>query len=101
MKHQREYFSVVFLEESQDIMEAKLWGSAFNISPAKSQARLVSKEETTERLWEISPKRAGMHRLYLDIFALIDINGSEKPRKIKTFKKEIEVRAEEKPLGWQ
>ncbi len=74
-------------------MEANLmcYEEEFAILNVTPEVQAVSKEKLTEWKWIISPKKAGKYTLYLSIYALIEVNGRETPRSIKTFKKEIKV----------
>jgi hypothetical protein len=72
-------------------MEARLTGYQFQITKVTPEVQAVSRNEQTEWKWEIEPKEAGRHNLYLTINALLEIDGQSTPRSIKTFDKQIEV----------
>jgi hypothetical protein len=74
-----------------DLMEARLSGSGFNISPITPETQAISWNEITEWKWDVVPNRAGRHNLYLTLTAIIDVEGSTMPRRIRTFDKTIDV----------
>ena len=74
-----------------DRMEARLSGPMFQITAITSEIQAVSKNQRTEWQWEIYPKKDGKHNLYLTLTALLEIDGYNTPRSIKTFSKIIKV----------
>ncbi len=74
-----------------DRMEARLSGYMFQITAVTPETQAVSKSHRTEWKWEIHPKKQGQHRLHLTLTALIDIDGNNTPRAIRTFSEVIEV----------
>jgi hypothetical protein len=74
-----------------DLMEAKLEGLGFDITPKEPQTQPVSGEQPTEWRWQVKAKDTGLQALYLTLSAVIVVNGTERRRKIDTFKKEILV----------
>lgn len=69
-----------------DTVEARLSGAAFDIRPITPELQSVSADETTEWLWEVTPKQEGQHRLFLTV------NNIQRKRSIRTFDRIIEVR---------
>ncbi len=72
-------------------MEARLSGYSFQITAITPEIQAVSKEQPTNWKWEIQPKKEGLHNLHLTLTALLDVDGHNTPRSIRTFDKEIEV----------
>ncbi len=73
------------------LMEAKLEGLGFDITPKEPQTQPVSGEQPTEWRWQVKAKDTGLQALYLTLSAVIAVEGAERRRKIDTFKKEILV----------
>ncbi len=72
-------------------MEARLRGQAFAITPLTPEIQAVSKIERTEWKWQLKPQQAGRQSLHLTLSALLDIEGHNTPRIVKTFEKTILV----------
>ncbi len=74
-------------------MQASLTGPDFDIAPGEPQVQPVSSVEPTEWQWTVTPKKAGLLELRLDLYALLILkDGPPIPRKIRTFDKTIKVR---------
>ena len=73
-------------------MEAKLEGPMFTIAPITKEIQAVSQLEPTEWKWEVHPTKSGNHNLHLTLSALLQIEGQETFRMLKTFDKTIQVR---------
>ena len=63
----------------------------FQIMAITPEVQAVSAVERTKWKWDVHPKQEGKHQLYLTLTALIDIDGQNTPRMIKTFDQSIEV----------
>ena len=74
-----------------DRMEARLSGYMFQITAITPEIQAVSKRQQTEWKWEIHPRKEGRHKLHLTLTALLEIDGHNTPRVIRTFDKIIEV----------
>jgi hypothetical protein len=74
-----------------NIMQAKLIGSSFTITPITPETQPVSKTHATEWKWEVAPQKPGIQSLYLTINAMVTVGQNERPRPIKTFDREIQV----------
>ncbi len=74
-----------------DRMSARLSGNGFKIITITPEIQAVSKYQQTKWKWEIHPKKEGRHKLHLTLAVLLEINGYNTPRAIKTFDKIIEV----------
>ena len=74
-----------------DRMGARLSGYMFQIVAITPEVQAVSKTQKTEWKWEINPKEEGRHRLHLTLTALLEVDGYNTPRAIRTFSKVIEV----------
>jgi hypothetical protein len=72
-------------------MEARLVGSAFDITPITSERQLVSPAGVAEWKWEVRAKEFGEQRLFLTLNAHLKINGQEGQHTVKTFSKTIDV----------
>lgn len=74
-----------------NIMGARLVGGNFLIEAITPEQQLISPREVTEWKWFITPKKEGKNSLHLTITAIINFNGEEKQRAIRTFEKTILV----------
>lgn len=74
-----------------DRMEARLTGHMFQIAAITPEIQAVSKSQETEWRWEIHPKEEGQHSLHLTLTALLEIDGHNTPRAIRTFERNIEI----------
>lgn len=72
-------------------MEARLTGYKFQITAITPEIQAVSKSQPTEWKWEVAPKEEGEFELHLTLTALLDIDGYNTPRKIKTFERNIKI----------
>jgi hypothetical protein len=70
-------------------------GSAFEISPSGPKEQWISENETTDWVWEVTPKTVGEQTLLLSFDAVITLDGKEDKRTINTFKRRINV-----DVGW-
>ena len=76
----------------KDRVEAKLeGGDMFIITAITPEEQAISKTEITEWRWMIVPKEQGQHTLYLTLTVLLEVNGEETQRAIKTFERYIQV----------
>lgn len=73
-------------------MEARLTGTMFNISAVTPEVQAVSKSLPTEWRWEVSPIKEGNYNLHLTLTALLEVDGRETPRTIRTFDQVISVK---------
>jgi Divergent InlB B-repeat domain len=73
------------------LMEATLASDDFDIVPAQDPQQLVAAGKDTEWLWDIKPKRTGQLRLYLTLFAFVDVAGQRDPYKVKTFQRTLSI----------
>jgi len=74
-----------------DRMEARLSGYMFQITAITPEVQAITKSQETEWKWEMHPKKEGKHKLHLTLTALLEIDGRNTPRTIRTFDKVIEV----------
>jgi Divergent InlB B-repeat domain len=73
-------------------MEATLLSQDFDITPVDNESRkFVPADEVTEWLWQVTPKRTGKLRLYLNLYAIIDVAGKEGPVKVGTFHRTLSI----------
>lgn len=72
-------------------MEARLTGTMFNISAVTPEVQAISKSLPTEWRWEVSPIKEGNYNLHLTLTALLEVDGRETPRTIRTFDQIISV----------
>jgi hypothetical protein len=77
-------------------MEATLLSQDFEITPVDNESRkFVPSDQVTEWLWQVTPKRTGELRLYLNLYAIIDVAGKEGPVKVGTFHRTLTIN-----VGW-
>jgi hypothetical protein len=77
-------------------MEATLLSQDFDITPVDNESRkFVPSDEVTEWLWQVTPKRTGKLRLYLNLYAIINVAGKEGPVKVGTFHRTLTIN-----VGW-
>lgn len=73
-------------------MEATLLSQDFEITPVDNESRkFVPADAVTEWLWQVTPKRTGTLRLYLNLYAIIDVAGKEGPVKVGTFHRTLTI----------
>ncbi|MEM7351986.1 MAG: hypothetical protein AAF657_14395 [Acidobacteriota bacterium] len=72
-------------------MEARLSSTGFEILPITDTQQGISVENLNEWKWEIEAIEPGRQRLHLVILALLDVDGTETPRTLRTFERVIEV----------
>jgi hypothetical protein len=61
-------------------MEAQLMGEEFSITPITAPRQPVSKIEPTQWRWQVTPETPGTHRLYVTIYAVIEMQGEHHER---------------------
>lgn len=71
------------------IVEARLEGQNFEIEAITAARQPVSLKDTTEWRWQITPIKAGSESLYLNIYAVVKIDGEKHERLLKTFTREM------------
>lgn len=83
-------------------MEARLTGTMFNISAVTPEIQAISKSLPTEWRWEVSPLKEGSYNLHLTLTALLEVDGRETPRTIRTFDQiiSVEVTASQRIKGF-
>jgi hypothetical protein len=75
-----------------ETMEARLSGNGFQILAITPEQQLISARETTEWRWDIKAIEEGRQRLHLTLSAILNIDGSNRIRTIRTFDRIINVR---------
>ena len=85
-----------------DQMEARLSGSSFAITAVTPEEQAVTHDDVTQWKWEVKPKAEGRQHLHLTLSALLQVNGANTRRAIRTFDKEIsiEIRWEQQALSF-
>lgn len=74
------------------VMEAVLLSQDFEITSVDHESRkLVPSDQDTEWLWQVTPRRSGTLRLYLTVYAIIDVAGDEGPVKVGTFHRTLTI----------
>lgn len=77
-------------------MQARLTGPGFQIEAISPEEQAISSTDTTEWKWDVTPTKTGENQeLHLTLTALIDVEGQETPRQIRTFDRTIDV-----PVTW-
>jgi Divergent InlB B-repeat domain len=73
-------------------MEAVLRSQDFEIDPVDIESRkFVPADQDTEWLWQVTPKKTGDLRLFLTLYAIIDVAGKEGPVKVGTFHRTLTI----------
>jgi hypothetical protein len=78
-----------------DTMTASLYGEGFKIAPQNSQTQIVSRANTTEWHWFVTPTATGQQTLFLDFTAHLSVGGQDAQRSIITREARIDV-----VVGW-
>lgn len=73
-------------------MEARLVGTAFDISPITPERQAVSNAGVAEWKWEIKPKGIGEQRLFLTLSTHLAVNDEHIEHTVKTFSKTLDVK---------
>lgn len=77
------------------LMQAHLTGSdGIEIVAVTPEEQVMSRRESTEWRWNVTPKTAGRHRLQLAVSAVVRVESSEKRRTLKVYSRQIEVVAD-------
>ena len=74
-----------------DTMTASLYGEGFKIAPQSTETQIVSRANTTEWHWFVTPVAAGSLTLFLDFTAHLSIGGADAQRSIITREARIDV----------
>jgi hypothetical protein len=74
-----------------DRMEARLSGTNFAILAVTPEIQPVTWNEPTEWQWEVRPTAVGNQTLHLTLTAVMQINGVDSTRAIRTFDRDIQV----------
>lgn len=72
-------------------MEARLSGTNFSILALTPEVQPVTWKEPTEWRWEVRPTEAGSQALHLTLTAILQIEGKDSTRAIRTFDRDIQV----------
>ena len=72
-------------------MQAKLTGDGFEVKPITPELQAASARDVTEWKWDVIASEAGEHELHLVLNAIIEVEGKDLPRAIKTFDQVIVV----------
>jgi hypothetical protein len=72
-------------------MEARLSGTNFSILALTPEIQPVTWKEPTEWRWEVRPTEAGSQALHLTLTAILQIEGRDSTRALRTFDRDIEV----------
>lgn len=83
----------IFLENVKysKFVEARLEGKGFDITPITELRQPISKKLNTEWRWEVEPLKTGKQNLYLNLYAVVKIDGETHERLIQTLKKELVI----------
>jgi prepilin-type N-terminal cleavage/methylation domain-containing protein len=72
-------------------MEARLSGTNFSILGLTPEVQPVAWNQPTEWRWEVRPTEPGSQALHLTLTALLQIEGKDSMRAIRTFDRDIQV----------
>ena len=73
------------------LMEARLTGLGWEVLALTPKVQAVAGKEVTTWRWQIRATEAGTRQLHLTLSALLDVDGSQSPRLVRTFDRVIEV----------
>ncbi len=74
-----------------DTMTASLYGEGFKIAPQNTETQIVSRANTTEWHWFVTPTATGSLTLFLDFTAHLSIGSQDAQRSIITREARIDV----------
>ncbi len=74
-----------------DVMEAGLYGKAFETHALRPERQAVSGADDTEWQWEIVAREPGNQELHLVISAVLTVNGREGSKVLKVYHRTIDV----------
>ncbi len=74
-----------------NVMEASLTGAGFEVTKVTPERQPISNVRETVWKWDVRASKPGRQRLNLTMNAILNIDGSEQVRTIRTFKKEIVI----------
>jgi len=86
-----------------DLVEATLSGSsAFDISSSSPKQQLISEKEPTRWIWIVTPKTSGARVLSLNFDAVVNIDGKDHQRSLRTLTRPIivDVTLSDKWIEW-
>jgi hypothetical protein len=72
-------------------VEARLTGDGFQIDEVTAASQPVSQMEPTEWRWQVTPRTPGQRSLFLNVYAVVTLDGEKHERLIKTFEREFVV----------
>ena len=79
-------------------MRAKLSGTMFEIESVTLDVQAVTRSERTEWIWLIHPRDEGTYPLHVSLAVLLDVEGRDTPRTIRTFDETVKVKVT--PQQW-
>jgi len=82
--------------KSSAILEAQLTGQSFSVTSGSPVRQPISDFDVTKWEWIIQPIVEGDKHLVLTVNAILNINGTETPYTIQTFRKKIKVNVKNK-----
>lgn len=74
------------------VMEARLTGEAFEITPATHAEQLILQKTVTRWTWDVRPKRLNTQVLHLSLTTKLDVRGVERAHSFPVFDRDIVVR---------
>jgi hypothetical protein len=77
--------------EVADVMEASLYGHAFETRKLTPERQAVSNSAETEWGWDITAKQPGSQELQLVISVVLNVKGHEAPRVLDVYRRTIDV----------
>jgi hypothetical protein len=73
-------------------MEAHLRGAGFEITAIEPELQAISMNDVTKWEWEVKPKETGQQALHLTVSVLLNVDGQQAPKVLKTFDTNIDVK---------
>jgi hypothetical protein len=74
-----------------DVMEADLYGKAFETQALRPERQAIGGTDDTEWQWEIVAREPGNQELHLVISAVLNVNGREGSKVLKVYDRTIDV----------
>lgn len=76
-------------------MKVRLSGESFTITPLTSEEQVVIPGDFSEWIWEVTPQRAGEHRLYVTVTARVKLAGyGEEQKDLEVIERTVQVQVD-------
>lgn len=83
-------------------LHAQITATDFDVTPVTPETQLVAADKSTEWLWELHPKKAGIHQVKLTVTAIVKVDGESSEHYLKKFEEvvTVEVHPVQVLLAW-